>query len=152
MRVALINGPNLRLLKTRQPEVYGDLAPDELEKRLSNLGSQLAMETSFSWLEGEGELVNRIQQTLELGEKGIVINPAAYTHTSVAIRDALLAVELPFIEVHISNVHAREEFRRDSLISDIASGVVFGFGVLGYELALRGLYEILIDQKGTSGR
>jgi len=134
--VLLINGPNLNLLGTREPEVYGADTLAAIEKRLTaqakKAGAQLAAFQSNS----EAELVERIQQASRDKVDFIIINPAAYTHTSVAMRDALAAVRIPFIEVHLSNVFAREEFRHRSYFTDIAVGIISGLGAKGYELAL----------------
>ena len=132
----LLNGPNLNLLGTREPEIYGGDTLAAIEKRLAQLtqdgGASLAAFQSNS----EADLVNRIQQAGREGVNFIIINPAAYTHTSVAMRDALTAVRIPFIEVHLSNVFAREAFRHHSYFTDIAVGIISGLGAKGYELAL----------------
>lgn len=133
----LINGPNLNLLGTREPGVYGAATLAEIEQDLvaeaQRLGHQLACFQSNQ----EGLLVERIQQARGEGVGFILINPAAFTHTSIALRDALLAVAIPFIEIHLSNVHAREAFRHHSYFSDIAVGQIVGLGPLGYRLALQ---------------
>lgn len=140
--VLLINGPNLNLLGTREPEVYGADTLAAIEKRLTaqakKAGAQLAAFQSNS----EAELVEHIQQASRDKVDFIIINPAAYTHTSVAMRDALAAVRIPFIEVHLSNVFAREEFRHRSYFTDIAVGIISGLGAKGYELALAYALEI----------
>jgi 3-dehydroquinate dehydratase II len=134
--ILVINGPNLNLLGTREPDRYGTVTLDAIEQRLvagaRSAGASLTCFQSNS----ESELVDRIHQASGEGMDFIIINPAAYTHTSVAMRDALAAVRLPFIEVHLSNIYAREPFRRHSYFSDLAAGVVSGFGAKGYELAL----------------
>jgi 3-dehydroquinate dehydratase II len=134
--ILVINGPNLNLLGARQAEFYGndtlELINGRLEKRASDAGVRLATYQSNA----EAELIERIQQGRRERVDFIIINPAAYTHTSVAIRDALAAVGIPFIEVHLSNIFAREPFRRESYFSDIAVGVLSGLGAKGYELAL----------------
>ena len=134
--ILVIHGPNLNMLGSREPEVYGSdtlasINASMLEKAKSN---KLELETFQSNL--EGEIVDRIQQAASNGTRIIIINPAAFTHTSIAIRDAFLASNIPFIEVHLSNVHAREDFRKHSYLSDIASGVISGFGKNSYLLAL----------------
>ena len=133
---AVIHGPNLNLLGTREKSVYGDTTLAQLNEHLMALGESLGVEVSTWQSNHEGAIVDHIQ-SLRGRTHGIVINAGAYTHTSVAIRDALLAVEIPFVEVHISNVFARETFRHHSWLSDRALGVVTGLGVYGYEAALR---------------
>ncbi|MGD9843592.1 MAG: type II 3-dehydroquinate dehydratase [Steroidobacteraceae bacterium] len=132
----LLNGPNLNLLGGREPGIYGaDTLPDitaKLAKLAQDAGHELAALQSNS----EAELINRIHQAGKDKVDFILFNPAAFTHTSIALRDALLAVKIPFIEIHLSNVHARENFRHHSYFSDIAAGVIVGLGPLGYELAL----------------
>ena len=141
-QILLLNGPNLNLLGTREPGLYGRTTLADIERNLlvlaSNAGHRLAALQSNS----ESELVDRIQAAGS-DTDFIIFNPGALTHTSVALRDALLAVGIPFIEVHISNVQAREEFRRQSYFSDIAEGTITGLGPLGYELALRAADEYL---------
>lgn len=137
MTVLVLNGPNLNLLGTREPEHYGRLTLADIETRLKHLAKELGLEVSTFQSNAEHELVGRVQQAAGEGVKFIIINPAAFTHTSVALRDALAAVHIPFIEVHLSNVHAREPFRHKSYLSDIAVGVIAGLGPIGYELALR---------------
>ncbi|MEW6488962.1 MAG: type II 3-dehydroquinate dehydratase [Thermodesulfobacteriota bacterium] len=138
MRVLVLHGPNLNLLGAREPGVYGALGLADIEERLRGVGKELGAELEFFQSNAEGALVDAIQGARGRFD-GIVINPAAYTHTSVALRDALLAVGLPFVEVHLSNVHAREPFRRRSLLADVAVGGVWGFGPESYILGLRGL-------------
>ena len=147
MRVLVLHGPNLNLLGTREPEVYGTRGLDRIEADLAALGRKLGIEIECFQSNHEGALVDRVQGASGSFD-GILINPAAYTHTSVALRDALVAVGLPFVEVHLSNVHAREPFRRRSLLSDRAVGVVTGFGAESYLLGLRGLAAHL---RGTGG-
>ena len=132
----LLNGPNLNLLGTREPERYGTVTLGAIEARLADLARQAGVTLAAFQANAEGELVDRIQCAASEGIDFIIINPAAYTHTSVAMRDALAAVRIPFIEIHLSNIHAREEFRRRSFFSDLAVGVICGLGALGYELAL----------------
>lgn len=135
--ILVLHGPNLNLLGTREPAVYGSTTLDEINQSLSlfaeNKGANLVCLQSNS----ESVLIDRIHQARTDGTEFIVINPAAFTHTSVAIRDALAAVAIPFIEVHLSNVHAREAFRRESFFSDIAVGVICGMGASGYEYAVQ---------------
>lgn len=143
MKILVINGPNLQLLGVRKPEVYGTVTLDDIRRGLEKSASALGVELSFFQSNHEGEIVDRIAQARTEGVNGIVINPAAYTHTSVAIRDALEAVSIPAIEVHLSNIHAREEFRRKSLTAAVCVGQISGLGPEGYELALRGLHTLL---------
>jgi 3-dehydroquinate dehydratase II len=135
----LINGPNLNLLGTREPAKYGHTTLAQVEQMLADEARALGTALACFQSNHEGAIVDRIHAARAEGVAGIVINPGAYTHTSVAIRDALAGTAIPFAEIHISNVHAREPFRHHSYLSDIAAGVVIGFGVEGYRLALRGL-------------
>lgn len=139
MKVLVIQGPNLNLLGVREEEHYGGSTLEQINSELENAGKQLGVQVGSFQSNHEGEIVDAIQRAPAEDYNAIIINPAAYTHTSVAIRDALLAVKLPYYEVHISNIFAREEFRQLSLISDGASGIVTGFGTVGYTLALQGL-------------
>lgn len=139
MTVLVLNGPNLNLLGAREPSVYGVTSLDAITRRLDALAEELGVRLEHFQSNHEGELVDRVQRAAREGVAGAVVNAAAYTHTSVALRDALVGVSLPFVEVHLSNVHARERFRHRSLLADVAAGVVVGFGPVGYELALRGL-------------
>ena len=138
MKILVLHGPNLNLLGVREPGVYGAASLAEIEACLTRLAAELEVEVEFYQSNAEGALVDRVQAALGQSD-GVVINPAAYTHTSVALRDALLATALPFVEVHLSNVHARESFRHRSLLVDVALGTVCGFGAASYELGLRGL-------------
>jgi 3-dehydroquinate dehydratase-2 len=133
----LLNGPNLNLLGQREPGVYGTDTLPEIEGRCTRLAEELGHELTCFQSNAEHELVDRIQGAAAGGIEGLIFNPGAFTHTSVALRDALLATGLPFIEVHLSNVKAREPFRHHSYFSDIARGVIMGLGPLGYELAIR---------------
>lgn len=135
--VLVLHGPNLNLLGTREPEVYGSVTLDEINRNLSNLAASAGIKLTSFQSNSESELIDRIQQAIHEGVDFIIINPAAFTHTSIALRDALAAVRLPFIEVHLSNVFAREQFRRESYFSDLARGVISGLGPKGYELALQ---------------
>jgi 3-dehydroquinate dehydratase-2 len=134
--VLIVHGPNLNLLGTREPEVYGTETLAAINKRLSALASKSGAKLSVFQSNSEGGLVDRVQAARGDGVDFIIINPAAYTHTSVALRDALSAVAIPFIEIHLSNVHAREAFRQSSYFSDVAVGVICGFGSGGYDTAL----------------
>lgn len=135
-KVLVVNGPNLNMLGRREPGVYGTLTLDGIAERCRERAAALGLTLQFMQSNAEHELIDRIQQSAGDGTDFIVINPAAYTHTSVALRDALLAAATPFIEVHLSNIHAREPFRHHSYLSDKAVGVICGLGALGYELAL----------------
>jgi 3-dehydroquinate dehydratase-2 len=135
--ILVINGPNLNLLGSREPEIYGSLTLDDINASLARQGEVGGHQVQFLQSNAEADIINRIHQAGQEGVAFILINPAAFTHTSVALRDALLAVEIPFIEVHLSNVHAREDFRKHSYLSDIAVGSVVGLGPQGYELALQ---------------
>ena len=133
----LLNGPNLNLLGTREPGVYGAITLDQIAARLTQLAAEAGHHLSAFQSNSEAELINQIHEAPGTHVAFIIFNPAALTHTSVALRDALLAVKIPFIEVHLSNVHAREAFRHHSYFSDIAVGTITGLGAVGYELALR---------------
>lgn len=138
MRVLVVHGPNLNLLGAREPDVYGGTTLAQIDAQLNALAEELGVELSVFQTNQEGEMVERIQAAM--GEvDAILINPAAFTHTSVAVRDSLLATGIPFVEVHLSNVHAREEFRRVSLMADLAIGVICGFGPSSYLLGLQAL-------------
>jgi 3-dehydroquinate dehydratase II len=145
-RILLLNGPNLNLLGTREPAYYGSTTLEEVVKRLvESAVEQGATLTSFQ-SNAEYELIEQVHAASEGKVDFIIINPAAFTHTSVGLRDALLAVGIPFIEVHLSNVHAREEFRKHSYFSDVAVGVITGLGPIGYELALRAAVRYLQER------
>ncbi len=133
----LINGPNLNLLGSREPGIYGSTDLSELERRLAAQASQLGHQLACFQSNAEHEIVDRVQAAGSEQVDFILLNPGAFTHTSIAIRDALLAVSIPFIEIHLSNVFARENFRQNSYFSDIADGCLFGLGAFGYELALQ---------------
>ncbi|MFZ1907283.1 MAG: type II 3-dehydroquinate dehydratase [Steroidobacteraceae bacterium] len=136
-RVLLLNGPNLNLLGTREPEVYGTDTLEAIEKLAATLARELGHELIAFQSNAEHELIARIHGAPGAGARFMILNPGSFTHTSIALRDAILAVQLPFIEVHLSNIQAREAFRRHSYFSDIAVGVIAGLGPLGYELAVR---------------
>ena len=135
--ILLLHGPNLNLLGVREPGVYGNSTLETINKRLSALAAAAGHHVQAMQSNAEHELIDRIHAARSEAISYIIFNPAAFTHTSVALRDALLAVAVPFIEVHLSNVHAREAFRHHSYFSDIAAGVISGFGPLGYELAMQ---------------
>ncbi len=134
--VLVIQGPNLNLLGMREPEVYGTITLDDIHKKLADLAKQADISLETYQSNHEGELIDRVQKAKKDGVSFIIINPGGFTHTSVAIRDALAGVAIPFIEVHLSNIHQREEFRKHSYFSDLAMGVICGLGAHGYELAL----------------
>ena len=134
--ILIMHGPNLNLLGVREPDIYGAVTLQDINRNLSKLAENKEIKLDFFQSNAEFALIDRIQQTMRDGTDFIIINPAAYTHTSVAMRDALAAVKLPFIEVHLSNVYARESFRQQSYFSDLAIGVISGLGAKGYELAL----------------
>jgi 3-dehydroquinate dehydratase-2 len=136
-RILVLHGPNLNLLGTREPDVYGSLSLADINQRLESLAKARGAELSVFQSNHEGALVDRIQEAGRDGTEYIVINAAAYTHTSVAIRDALAAVRIPFVEVHLSNVYKREEFRHHSYLSSTAQGVIAGLGAFGYEAAVQ---------------
>lgn len=135
----VIHGPNLNLLGTREPEVYGTTTLAEIDKSLATQAGDLGHSLSSYQSNAEHELVNRIHQAREDKVEYIIINPGAFTHTSIALRDAFLGVQIPFIEVHLSNVFSREAFRQQSYLSDIALGVISGFGAQGYSFALQSI-------------
>jgi 3-dehydroquinate dehydratase-2 len=141
MRILVLHGPNLNLLGTRETEIYGSRTLASITDELDALAVELQVELEHFQSNSEGELVDRVQAAASLD--GALLNPGAYTHTSVALRDAVAAVELAFVEVHLSNIHARESFRRTSLLSDLAIGQVVGFGPSSYTLGLRALVESL---------
>lgn len=142
MKILIIHGPNLNLLGKREPEIYGRTTLDEINSLLKKESDTLGIEIEFFQSNSESEIVTRIQETMGKFD-GIVINPAAYTHTSVAIRDAVASADISTVEVHISNVYKREEFRQKSFISGVVVGVISGFGVDSYLLGLRGLVSYL---------
>lgn len=138
----VLHGPNLNLLGKREPEVYGELTLDDINQQLEELAAELEVELIIEQLNGEGKIVERIHQALEEEVEGILINPGAYTHYSIAIRDALAGVKLPTVEVHLSNIHAREEFRQQSVTAPVAAGQISGLGVDSYLLGLRALVNL----------
>ncbi len=143
--IAVLNGPNLNMLGLRQPHIYGAATLDDVEQICAEAAEGLGLAIDFRQTNGEGELVSWVQECRGRAQ-GIVINPAAYTHTSVALLDALLATELPVIEVHLSNIHRREQFRHHSYVSTMAAGVLCGFGTHGYALALNAMARMLEER------
>jgi 3-dehydroquinate dehydratase-2 len=143
-KILLINGPNLNLLGSREPELYGATTLADIESQLIMQAKALGHELEAVQSNAEAELVDRIQAASG-NTDFILINPGAFTHTSIALRDALLGVAIPFIEIHISNIHAREEFRRQSYFSDVAAGVIAGLGPQGYALALQAADQLLTN-------
>ena len=145
-KLLVLNGPNLNLLGIREPSHYGRAALEDIDSRLAGIARDAGHELVSFQSNAESELVERVHHALDEGVDFIIINPAAFTHTSVALRDALSGVAIPFIEVHLSNVHARESFRRHSYFSDIASGVISGLGAVGYELAVTAALRRISEQ------
>ena len=146
--ILVLNGPNLNLLGVREPAVYGSQTLQTIEDSLAARASEWGHSIAFLQSNAEHVLIDRIHLGLRDGVDFILINPGAFTHTSIALRDALLAAKIPFIEVHLSNVHARESFRKHSYLSDIARGVICGLGPLGYELALQAAVHELENKRG----
>ncbi len=142
MNILLIHGPNLHLLGRRQPEIYGHQNLDSINQHLTKIAKQQDVALKIFQFNGEGQIVTVIGEHIDWAD-GILINPAAYTHTSIAIRDALATVDLPVIELHLSNVHARESFRHNSYIAPIALGTITGFGAFSYDLALAAMIQHL---------
>jgi 3-dehydroquinate dehydratase II len=142
--ILVLHGPNLNLLGQREPGIYGNLTLDEINRRLVELGKGLGVEVRSFQSNHEGALIDALHEARNWAS-GVIFNPAGYTHTSVALRDAIAAIGLPVIEVHLSNVHAREEFRQRSLVSAVCAGTISGLGVRSYLLGLRALAEMLSD-------
>ena len=146
MKILVINGPNLNLLGEREPKVYGETSLDEINQMIEEKAKKLSCEVKVKQSNYEGEIVSLIGEAKSWAD-GIVINPAAYTHTSIAIRDAIISVNLPTIEVHLSNIYQREKFRQRSLIAGVCMGQITGFGAQGYLLALDALMSILAQER-----
>lgn len=145
-KILIVHGPNLNMLGKREPEIYGKTTLEEINAGLKESGKALEIETETFQSNYEGALVEKIQRAM--GKiHGLIINPAAYTHTSVAIRDAVLMLDVPVIEIHLSNIYKREPFRHKSMLADIATAQISGFGVHGYELALQGLARMIPECK-----
>ena len=151
-RVLLLNGPNLNLLGSREPALYGTDTLESIEKRAAALAGERGHELIAFQSNAEHELIERIHRARAEGVAFLIVNPGAFTHTSIALRDAILATGLPFIEVHLSNTHAREAFRRHSYFSDIAVGVITGLGAFGYEAAVRAAAQRLARTRLTPAR
>ena len=147
MKIKVIHGPNLNMLGVREPNIYGPMKLEDINNNMEMVAKQNGFEIEFFQSNHEGDIVDAIQESITDGTGGIIINPAALTHTSVAIRDALSAVKLPTIEVHISNTASREEFRQKSLISAVVAGTITGFGPFSYHLGLLAMMQILNEIK-----
>jgi len=142
-KILILNGPNLNLLGEREPEIYGYESLDDISAGLNEVAKEISVDLNHQQFNSEAELIEEIHTAKKDKVDFIIFNPGAFTHTSIALRDALLGVSVPFIEVHISNVFAREDFRKKSYLSDIAVGVISGHGIFGYELALMSAYNII---------
>ncbi len=146
MKIMVVQGPNLNMLGVREQHVYGPMKLEQIHSQMKDFATQNDTEIEFFQSNLEGELVDKIQECF--GEvDGIIINPAAYTHTSIAIRDAIAAVGIPTIEVHISNIHRREDFRKENMIAPVCSSSVIGFGPFGYHLAMVGMLQVMAEVK-----
>ena len=143
-KIEIINGPNINLLEKREPDIYGDLTLERINKEIEDYAKELNLKTLFFQSNIEGEIVNKIQDSLK--SNGVIINAAAFTHTSVAIHDALKSLSIPKIEVHISNIYKREEFRQKSLISNVVTGGIFGLGSESYILAIISMQKLLKNE------
>lgn len=149
-KITVINGPNLNLLGLREPTHYGNQTLSGIQHSLEHLAAQSSIDLCFLQSNAEHEIIGFIHQAFADKVDFVIINPAAFTHTSVAIRDALLATKIPFIEIHLSNIYARESFRHHSYFSDIAVGMISGFGAKGYELAFQAAHQIILSQETKS--
>ena len=148
MKIVVIQGPNLNMLGIREQQIYGPMKLEQIHAQMKEFGEQNGMEVEFFQSNLEGELVDRIQECFG-DAQGIIINPAAYTHTSIAIRDAISAVAMPTIEVHISNIYRREEFRQKSMVAPVCTSSIIGFGPFGYHLAMVGMLQIMNELKAA---
>ena len=146
MNVLLINGPNLNLLGTREPEIYGNQTLSEIENELIKFAEKKSIDLECFQSNHEGQIVDKIQNSVNSVE-GILINAGAFTHTSISIRDALIGSKIPFVELHISNIFSREEFRKESFLTDKAIGIISGFGIFSYYLALEGIIKFLSNDE-----
>ena len=149
MKIAVIQGPNLNMLGIREPHIYGSMGLEQIHEQLKAAAAQNGVEVEFFQSNLEGEIVDRIQECLGTVD-GIMINPAAYSHTSIAIKDALSGVSMPVVEVHISNIYKREEFRQKSVTAGASTGVISGFGPFGYHMGLIALMQIISEVKAIS--
>ena len=149
MKIAVIQGPNLNMLGIREQHIYGSMSLEQIHDQLKNAAAQNGIEVEFFQSNLEGEIVDRIQECLGTVD-GIMINPAAYSHTSIAIKDALSAVSMPVVEVHISNIYKREEFRQKSITAGASTGVISGFGPFGYHMGLIALMQIVSEVKAVT--
>jgi len=145
IKILVLHGPNLNLLGLREPGVYGDVTLEQINQKLKDLGQELGVEPECCQSNHEGQIIDWLHAARDWAA-GVIFNPGGYTHTSVALRDAVSAIGLPVVEVHLSNVHAREEFRRRSLIAPVCAGSIAGFGWRSYTLALRALVEMMADK------
>jgi len=145
MKILVLHGPNLNLLGRREPEIYGSMTLGDINKTLLELGKELGAELKCVQSNHEGALIDALQDA-QLWANGVIFNPGGYTHTSIALRDAITAIGIPVIEIHLSNVYAREEFRHTSMISAVCKGKIVGFGWRSYGLGLRALMELLTDK------
>jgi 3-dehydroquinate dehydratase-2 len=148
MKIVVIQGPNLNMLGVREQNIYGPMKLEQIHSQMKEFGAQSGMEVEFFQSNLEGEIVDKIQECYGEAD-GIIINAAAYTHTSIAIRDAIAAVSLPTIEVHISNIHRREDFRKQNMIAPVCTSSVVGFGPFGYHLAMVGMTQIMNEMKAA---
>jgi len=148
MKIAVIQGPNLNMLGVREQNIYGPMKLEQIHSQMKEFAGQNNLEVEFFQSNLEGEIVDKIQECYG-DAQGIIINAAAYTHTSIAIRDALSAVNLPAIEVHISNIHRREEFRKENMIAPVCTSSIVGFGPFGYHLAMMGMLQIMSEMKAA---
>ena len=146
MNILLINGPNLNLLGTREPEIYGNKTLNDIENDLTKVAEKKNINLECFQSNHEGEIVDKIQDSVK-SKHGILINAGAFTHTSISIRDALIGSKIPFVELHISNIFSREKFRKESFLTDKAIGIISGFGITSYFLALEGIVEFLSSKK-----
>ena len=148
MKIVVIQGPNLNMLGIREQNIYGPMKLEQIHAQMKEFADQNNVEIEFFQSNLEGEIVDKVQECYG-DANGIIINPAAYTHTSIAIRDAISAVSIPTIEVHISNIHRREEFRKENMIAPVCTSSVVGFGPFGYHLAMLGMLQIMNEMKAA---